>query len=685
MRIFGGTILALVVAMFQVACDGSGSKSTDAGTDADTDSDTDSDTDGDTDTGDAPLLGIYSMTGSDGVWGEYTGTAELRDDGDGPYLVHLRHWTDADFEGDEIASAFTGEVTSDDEPFTFEVSLGRVGFIVEYGTETRDTDVANNAPILFEGVFTRTSSAELAGDFQPVSGPGELGFSEIWTWTSPPGDDPIWRNEREIRPGHDPVDPAELATLFATYATYHGMPEVAPYVGRPEFQDAIHHFVFDPTDYDYYQQNSGILRVIQKVVDAISLVETRQRARAYGNTLAQKRAHFEPLVPQYNLNSVGMVCGYDPTLPVGDQQTPNGDSMLWTGVYAATQAMRYMETGDPEAVDNMLLTVHGQLMCYDIAPTPGDFARTIRDHIPGDTDPDWIQGLGVYSAYDWEVGANNDMLKGFFVGFPWVFLALSQAGGHDVVLNDMQTVIEGLLDDSPLVDVSGVADIQNTSNRMIALLIYYMMNQDAGTYLEYTALYPEVSLYLTTMGGGHTYEYGISDWSGNHLGIQTMLTLLFTATHGDNVLVPLENHVLEYQEIMTTGLERMRDTRIGLLQLIYGAVGDFATAPPEVEDALWVMREMPIPKESHHVDWRINPRYCMSPFPSLPWKFDWMDGGRFQSITSYPLFERGPDMYEWKSNPMSFEAGATTTQNPGVDFLLAYWFARRFGVIDDTW
>jgi hypothetical protein len=136
---------------------------------------------------------------------------------------------------------------------------------------------------------------------------------------------------------------------------------------------------------------------------------------------------------------------------------------------------------------------------------------------------------------------------------------------------------------------------------------------------------------------------------------------------------------------MAQGLERMRDTRVGLLQLVYGALGDFATPPPELEDAIWVLREMPIPKKHGlAIDWRIHPSFCMSPFPSLPWKGDWMDpnSNRFQSLVSYPLFERPPDGFQWKSNPMAFVGGASTWEEPGADFLFAYWFGRWAGVID---
>jgi hypothetical protein len=351
----------------------------------------------------------------------------------------------------------------------------------------------------------------------------------------------------------------------------------------------------------------------------------------------------------------------------------------------ASQAVRYLVTNDAAAVDNLMLGLEGMLLCGDIAPSPGDFARTVRPH-QADLSGGWVQGLGPYAGYDWLQGANNDMLQGYFIGFTWAFLALEQHGGHDPTLVRMRAALDELLDSCPLIDVSGAFEQNIVVNRAKALLVDYLLSGDLLAYLEYEGYYQVISQWLVDMGNGSTYAYGISDWSGNHLNLQSLLTLLVAADHAAGPLTPnLASHAADYRLGMAQGLDRMRATRIGLLQLVYGALGTYPSAPPELEDAIWVLREMPISK-AHEItiDGRVHPSFCMSPFPSLPWKMDWADpaSDRMQSLVSVPLFERPADGFQWKSNPKPFRGAESPVLEPGADYLFAYWFGRWAGVID---
>jgi hypothetical protein len=637
---------------------------------------------------DAPLLGVYAVTGEEQRYGTYTGLAEIYDPGDGGPLraAHTAQWDSADFEGLAVADAWQGEVSVPATPLapTLTLSLDRVGFVTSYGGESRSADVTDNGPVALQADLVRTGPTILSVVLVAPAEPAPLTRTEIWTYQGPSGGAPIWQNAREARPGHDPLSDTEKTSLFATFATYHQRPEVAPYVNRPEFQAAMHYFVFDPTDFQFYRDNPGVVRVLQKILDPISLAESRERAQAYAPSLVEKQAAFDATFPAQHLDAAGMFCSFDPAAPVDVQKIPSGDGILWTAVYVASQAERYLVTGDGVAIDNLMPALEGMLLCSDIAPIPGDFARTVRPH-RADLSGGWVQGLGSYAGYDWLPGANNDMLQGYFIGFTWAYLALAQQGGHDQTLDRMRAVLDELLDSCPLIDVSGMFEQNIVVNRAKALLVDYLMSGDLLAYLEYEGYYPVISQWLVDMGNGSTYEYGISDWSGNHLNLQSLLVLLVAADHAAGPINNLESHAADYRVGMAQGLDRMRDTRIGLLQLVYGALGTYPSPPPELEDAIWVLREMPVPK-AHEIpiDWRVNPSFCMSPFPSLPWKMDWADpnSDRFQSLVSVPLFERPADGFEWKSNPKSFRGGQSPVQEPGADFLFAYWFGRWAGVID---
>ncbi|MBU0608533.1 MAG: hypothetical protein KKI08_11650 [Armatimonadetes bacterium] len=616
-----------------------------------------------------PLIGVYSITGTD-TNGSYSGTAEVRPATAGKLtLHHVQIYDSATFEGDRMALAWEGEVVSDSEPYRFRVTLERVGWIATYGSTSRAS--VDPTPVTFEGDFTRTGGT-IAGSFAPKAG-SLPAFSETWTWKGAGGAEPIWHNRRTIIAGHAPLSAGEKSMLFSTFSTFHDLPAVKPYVSDPRFQQLMHSWVLDPTDHDFYQQaaNADVLRVIQRVVDPISLVEARVRNRAYRQRLADKAAHYDQEVPAEHINSAGMYGFYD---TVNKKHLPDGDALEWTGDYVASQALRYLATKQQVALDNMLESLAGIVLCYDIVPKKGDFARTLREHVD-DGSPIWVRGLPPHEAYDWMVGGNNDMLKGIQHGFFWAFLALDGLSGHDALKQKMAQILRELLSDNP--DAG-----DKLGNEIYIHLLLYVMTADLTEYALYLGMYLYLKPWLVDWGNGSTYAYGISDWSGNYMNIKTLVCFYlmeqFLQKKGQPVF-----HLAEYKQALTSALVRMRNTQLGFYQLTAATLGDFATPPPELDQALWVLRGFPAPKVHHDIDWRLNPDFCISPVPNLPWKLDWAQPGedRTHSLTIYPLLERQPSNIEWKELPGSYTGKESSVRSSGPEYLYAYWFGRYFGSI----
>lgn len=626
---------------------------------------------------DAMRLGLYDVDGTDSSYGAYTGLAELRETAEGGIeVIHLTEWTDARFEGDSIALAWAGTM-ADPSTNTVAVTLNTVGYISDYAGDSRSRDPNENAPITYRATAVKTAEDTYSLDFDPLDAPNDpWTFEETWTWREPSAATAIWRNERQFLPAHAPMPSKTKRAAFRVFASYHTLPEVAPYVDRPEFQAAMHYRVFDPTDYDYYQQDGDRLRVIQQTVDAIALVEARQRADAYRYTLAEKQAIFDPLVVDKFLNEAGMVVGYD---PADSNQPREKDSMLWTGAYIASQSMRYLVTGDPVALDNVIESLNGQLICYEIVPTPGLFARTLRPYT-GETEEPWVRGEGEYADLEWLPLGNNDMLKGYFAGLLWGQLALERAGGDPDLQRRMIDVVDGLLAYNPLLVIEGIKDVNDLFDRMVFVLLVHLLDPNPRDYLAYSVDHALIAPYLERTGNNAIYWYGIADWSGLHLGVQTMLTLYEASRQIEDPLRLSPGHLETYRTSMARSLEKLEGSR-GLSQLVYGTLADEQPIPAIVDEALWLLREMPTPKSRYAIDHRINPTFVMSPLPELPWKFDWNEGGRLQSLYFYPIFEQGINNYQWRVPVGHFTGSGEGELKSGVDYLFGYWFSRYYGVI----
>jgi len=273
------------------------------------------------------------------------------------------------------------------------------------------------------------------------------------------------------------------------------------------------------------------------------------------------------------------------------------------------------------------------------------------------------------------VGANNDMLKGIQHGFFWAFLVLDGVGGYDQLRQKMAQIVKELLSDNP--DAG-----DKMTNEAFLRLLLFLLDGDLTQYAIYLGMYVYIKPWLVDWGNGSTYAYGISDWSGNYMNIKTLVCLYLM----EQLLQKkgqLVFHLAEYKQALTAALIRMRSTQLGFYQLAAATLGDFSSPPPELEQALWVMRAFPAPKVRHHIDWRINPDFCVSPVPNLPWKLDWAAAGsdRTHSLVIYSLLEREPSNIEWKEVPGSYLGSESTVQSSGPEFLFAYWFGRHLGGI----
>jgi len=621
----------------------------------------------------ATFSGIYEISGSD-VFGTYTGTGEIREIGMGSAsLVRAIRYDHYRWNGYRVAQVMSGIIGGDYRGLFVYFKLNTGGFVKTVNGVDRPfpehpvIDLAGN-------LFKTATCGGYYISVQPVAPATEGAFSEEWIWREPAGNKPLWKNERMEIPANPEPTPAEKATINQTYKSFHDLPDVKPYTEREEFKKMVHYMVVDSTDRAFLRDNPDTVRIIQRPINDWTLAEAEMRRSAFVYTLAQKKDYFTDLVQQKMINELGMVSHWNDSLQRYD---PDGDSLLWTGVYVATMAWQYLIEGGQEALDRMIKSLEGILMCVEIVPDTSTFARTVRLHVE-DSDPEFHEGTGAFAGIDWKEGGNNDMYKGFIIGYYWAWLVLRESSDLRAagLIGRMMNSLKRLHDNC---DVA--RDLR--MNQLAASLLLYAMSEGNPEWFIYRTAYKNeietiwtyVSEYISH-GGLPINEYGISDWSGNHLGVWEFFVLREAfETVGDGTRVAA----------MAAGLsekgEAMRPARQGLFQLIVGSRG----IPQSVEDiasGIERLHEIPLERGLYAVDRRWSPDFCMSPIPELFWKNDWTTNDRTQSLRAYPLYEMGTTSYYWKDNIYKgIRGGKGTGGDTGLDFLAAYWFARRYNLI----
>jgi hypothetical protein len=643
------------------------------------------------------LAGIWQINGNDTRLGTYTGSLEVRERTndstlDVIRLVHLDHYTHTDGRGVDLV--WTGTATNDPaKGVQVNFALAREDFIPQVGNLVRSA--ADAAPLQVIGRL------EIQGNvptirYTAVDDPS-LVITETVLQHDMSGLTPIWQAQRLERDTHADLQPFTLDEtlklmftfifpssglnvdalqanpheyLFQTFAGYHQLPAVQPSVLDPLFQRAVHLKIQDRTDFDYYQQNPDRLRVINKVVDPISLAETAVRANAFRLSPADKAKLYQEELTHEFVGAHGMVVR---SIDAAGQAQPDNDSALWTGVYIYTQALRYKHTGEEEALANLRRSLKGILTLLDITGQSGIFARTLRPHA-ADVAVPWHAGSGEFAAYDWLEGGNNDMVKGIILGMiaSWDVLPTDDPL-HDAISGHARRLLKLDLFDFNFDDLG--------SNSALAYLLAGVTDDgffaDINVATAQTMLRNPMLKQYVLSGGGPFYIFGISDWSGNHLTLVTALALqqLLAHTNASDLQTWWAQAPAKAWEKNLRGLDSPLHAALAASSSLFGA----NVYNEAIEQVQWGLRSFPYPKQPYTVDHRKSAGFVMSPLPSFPWKFDWLTNSeRQQSIRAYPLFEQSIDEYRWNDGPFTIASlGLGERRVPGVDYLFLYWLSRN--------
>lgn len=659
-----------------------------------------------------PLLGIaesstgwiYPLTGIHSVFGPYQGALEIRPRSDGRVdVIRVVSYDKFVFENRRVEQVWSaiGRV---------EAGVVKTVFVLKRADVFRRVDRAVRTAEEFQTPLRLGYAIGLNGGSMKLTTKAGDETDSIQGPPRPAGAQALWVNERVARSSYGDsnewIGSFSLGTAFLPLMyQMESDPLVQRYLSRPEYKSRQQYFVFDKTDFAFLRAHPDVLRVVNKVVDPISLFESGLRAQAYAPTLAQKQQSFDAEMPA-RLNELGFV-----SVSIFDTQgnlksyLPSHDGALWTGMYAATQAMRWLVTREPEAEKNFRRTLEAMLLLMDVTGDPREFARTIAPFDPKvPLEANWLRAPAPYQHLRYVRNGNHDMIQGLYYAMAWAYEILPDS---DPLLQNVSAHAQRLMQ----LRVSNAKALGTNPLRGWGLQALGSQSpQDMKKYLNF---YLTQIRSLDLLGADQGFYYGgIADWSGINLTVVSQLTNILIAKN-------LIRRLPQYEDTTGKILYELRQNLLATWSVYASARRDvvtfaadaFAAQNPTLlsfpahslpvtwskkeqwpalrNEAVWTLREIPLrgARHSFEYDFSLRPDWSISYWPLRPWKFFEFEKALpeyFQGAYSYPMFET---LITEGDNALSVPPFAFLGQGAGnvsygrMDYLHAYWLGRLSGLI----
>ncbi len=630
--------------------------------------------------------GEYEIIGRSTEKGNFAGHGWVKDG----VVQRAITWQDYSYEGNSVESIWSGVVSEKSFEFTLKLSNVITRFEDFEAVPEDFKPVKVSLPI---NAISSEVSFSLTGD-----GP----VKETWTRVKDASAEPLWVDQRQSFVGVGEKHPliraiAKLAGIYKVIENYRAQPAIKQYEAHPEFKKGEQIFITDKTDADFYVKNPKTLRITNKTINPLSLAEAVMRKNAYGHTLAYKAKFLGDETNNLNLNAAGML--EVATIDKDGNKTGQygeGDSALWSSMYAWSEVMRYKTTKSSEALANFKKVLNGELTLIEITEDPKQFARSLAVSPPEENlGENWIQGKGKYAHLKWLKGGNNDMSKGLFI-------TLSLA--HQVVNPEEVELIERIQKAVKHLD-QPEAIAERTYNVGLAIGLDALWNKDEERLKQYhkKMLNIESALSKLTHLDAGLYIGGIADWSGIHLTMTSTMSKLLLAQElvkvfpdqaekTQKVLTAAEDSLMEITEVY-------KNAHRGYLYLITYAYSPKARKDKEftqkAKEAIWSLREVPAPRFVGNATAHMfkHPDWSVSAWPRQPWKGlksfrklreDYDTLQLIQGAYSYPYFEATSwsTTYFWKDIPFPVAFSSNKfTKSFSSDYLMVYWVSRNSGLI----
>lgn len=405
---------------------------------------------------------------------------------------------------------------------------------------------------------------------------------------------------------------------------------------------------------------------------------------AYETTLLEKAMKFDERIEKYHIRrgftAERNIDGYD--MDSGKVQISDNDG-LWTASYVAAESFRYAATGDKEALEKARRGMNAMLLLTRITGLPGFTARAIRypgENGFGDGNHEWVKTAD--GKCEWKCETSSDEMTGHFFGFSTYYdlcadekekeeIKVALCGIMDHIIRNNYRLIDH--DGLPTTWACWNPNLLNHDDKWfferginsLELLAFLRVSYHVSGDEKYLKLYNEfISEYHYPM---NIMQHKIRDGHVCHIDDNlAFLASIILLRYEENeairsfVLCGMEDH-WSYEKV----------ERQPMFCFVHAA---FTGRDADLAEGVQSLREIPLDLVYYASE---NSKRKDIVYDTE--QEEWYEAP--QPLNPLPFDER--NVYRPDATVFELDRGAAGRSQEGTLYLLPYWFARYYGLIEE--
>jgi hypothetical protein len=346
--------------------------------------------------------------------------------------------------------------------------------------------------------------------------------------------------------------------------------------------------------------------------------------------------------------------------------TRGADSAIWTGHYLAAEAFRFKVTGAADALNNVRNALAGiralrvvtgiDVLARCLVPVDWPFASSITTE---EASHGIFQGTVDGKSYYWVGGTSRDEYSGVFFGLGVAYDMVDDPDVRSTIQNEATALLNFLLSTFWTVvmpDFSISTTFLGQPEEQLTFL-------QVGRHVNPGRFGSKYQSYRAKLGLLVFAPVAVEclDPRGSYFKFNLDEINLFNLWRLEDLIL-YQHRFLKAQKILRATLQHHGNPHFNMIdRALRGPNSDRDAETGSLLDQ-WLQR----PRRDFHVDWSQVYQSCDTN----------------QACDPIPVARRVPTDFLWQRSPFELSGGgAGTIETAGIDYILPYWMARFYGVI----